>query len=517
MSKVQMLNALVKQRLTAAAEEIFGLFERTIAEYEEELCRSKEENERRRNLLDAVFNPHLRLHRTDVQQLSVSKEQVPPEQWDWSPSLDQQHPEPPHIKEEQQELWVSQEREQLQGLEEADSSKFPFTPVHVKSEDDEEKPQPSLLHQRQTEQMEGEADGEDWGGPEPAKNSDPDRHPEPKTDDQTGDSSEPETDDSEDQEDTAKAQSNLKSLKKDDVPVSDTQSSTGKKEFSCSKCTKRFGLKSSLKRHMRTHTVKKCCSCSVCNKGFQMKSHLQRHMIIHTGEKAFSCSVCEKRFGYKATLQQHMATHTGEKRLRCSVCDQRFTWHSQLRKHRAVCCKPSRLRRRQTERMEREANREDRGGPGPARKSEPRRYSEPKTDDQTGDSSEPETDDSEDQEETIEAQSGLMSLGKDEVPVSETRCRTGTKEFSCSKCTKRFGFKSFLKRHMRTHLEEKLVHCPVCKRGFRREIHLQGHMITHTGEKPFRCSVCKQCFAWSCNLKRHMRTHRGSKRVHCRV
>ena len=53
MSKVRMLRALVKQRLTAAAEEIFGLFETTIAEYEEERCRSKEENERQRELLDA--------------------------------------------------------------------------------------------------------------------------------------------------------------------------------------------------------------------------------------------------------------------------------------------------------------------------------------------------------------------------------------------------------------------------------------------------------------------------------
>ncbi|XP_039657016.1 uncharacterized protein LOC120559390 isoform X3 [Perca fluviatilis] len=71
MCKVQMLRALVEQRLTAAAEEIFGLFERTIAEYEEELCRSKEENERQRELLDAVFNPQLRLHRADVEQLSA--------------------------------------------------------------------------------------------------------------------------------------------------------------------------------------------------------------------------------------------------------------------------------------------------------------------------------------------------------------------------------------------------------------------------------------------------------------
>ncbi|XP_028456249.1 uncharacterized protein LOC114570194 [Perca flavescens] len=140
MSKVQMLRESVKQRLTAAAEEIFGLFERTIAEYEEERCRSKEENERQRKLLDAVFTPQLRLHRTDVQQLSVREEEVPPEQREWSSSLDQQHPEPPHIKEEQEELWISQKRQQLQGLEEADITKFSFTTVPVKSEDDEKKP-----------------------------------------------------------------------------------------------------------------------------------------------------------------------------------------------------------------------------------------------------------------------------------------------------------------------------------------------------------------------------------------
>ena len=61
-----MLRVLVNQRLTAAAEEIFVLFERTIAEYEEELCRSKEEKERQRKLLDAVFNPQLQLHRAGL-------------------------------------------------------------------------------------------------------------------------------------------------------------------------------------------------------------------------------------------------------------------------------------------------------------------------------------------------------------------------------------------------------------------------------------------------------------------
>ncbi|XP_075947907.1 uncharacterized protein LOC142949910 isoform X3 [Anarhichas minor] len=250
MYKVQMLRCLLNQRLTAADEEIFGLFERTIAEYEEEVSALKEQNERQRKLLDAVYNPQLRLHRADVQQLLVVKEEDTPEQQEWSSSLDQEDPEPPHIKEEQEdpepphikeeqddpepphikeeqedpepphikeeqeEFWTSQEGEQLQGLEEA-RIKFSFTPV--KSEDDEEEAQSSQLHQRQTEQMETEADGEDCGGPEPDRNSEPD------TDDKSGESSD--TDVSDDWKETREPQSGSNSLKPDEVHVSDSRCS----------------------------------------------------------------------------------------------------------------------------------------------------------------------------------------------------------------------------------------------------------------------------------------------------
>nr|XP_033933550.1 uncharacterized protein LOC117441594 [Pseudochaenichthys georgianus] len=143
---------------------------------------------------------------SDIQQLVVVKEEVPPEQQEWISSLD---PEPPrHIKEEQEELWSSREGEQLRGLEEADITKFTFTPVPVKSEDDEEKPQSSQLHRRQTEHLETEADGEDYGGPEPARNSDPERHLQPETEDNPGDSSEPDTDDRADWKKTREPGSN---------------------------------------------------------------------------------------------------------------------------------------------------------------------------------------------------------------------------------------------------------------------------------------------------------------------
>ncbi|XP_068583103.1 zinc finger protein 177-like isoform X2 [Cebidichthys violaceus] len=314
MSKVQMLRTFVNQRLTAAAEEIFGLFERTIAEYEKGLSRSKEENERQQKLLDAVF-PQLQLHRADVQQLLVAKEEVPPEQQKWSSSLDQEDSEPPHIKEEQEELWTSQEGEQLQRLEDPDV-KFSFTPV--KSEDDEEEAQSSELHTKQTKQMEIDADGEDSGGPESGRNSDPDIHPGPDTDEKIGDSSEPETDDSDDWKKTREPQSCLNSLKPDEVPDSDLRC-TREKPFSCSDCVKTFGTRGKLKNHMRIHTGEKPYSCSVCKKSFTRSHHLQIHMKAHSGVKPFSCSVCGKGFIEKGALKNHMRTHTGEKPYSCSV------------------------------------------------------------------------------------------------------------------------------------------------------------------------------------------------------
>uniref|UniRef100_A0A8D0AP56 C2H2-type domain-containing protein n=1 Tax=Sander lucioperca TaxID=283035 RepID=A0A8D0AP56_SANLU len=234
---------------------------------------------------------------------------------------------PPRIKEEHEELWSSQEGEQLQGLEEADITKFPFTPVPVKSEDNEERAQSSQLHQRQTQHMETEADGEDCGGPEPDRNSHP--HPllQPETEDQTGDSSEPETGDSADWKETREPQSALNSLKHD---------STCKKTFSCSECGKICGFKSDLKKHMRTHTGEKPFSCSVCKKSFTQSDYLQLHMIIHTGEKPFSCSVCNtsftQTFNERGTLKIHMMTHSGEKPFSCS-CGRRFGQRGNLKTH----------------------------------------------------------------------------------------------------------------------------------------------------------------------------------------
>lgn len=64
MSSVEHLRGFVTERLTAAAEEIFGVFHRTIAAYEAEV-------ERQRGLLKAFSRPEIKLHRLGLYTAQV--------------------------------------------------------------------------------------------------------------------------------------------------------------------------------------------------------------------------------------------------------------------------------------------------------------------------------------------------------------------------------------------------------------------------------------------------------------
>lgn len=66
MSKIQLLRVFLNQRLTVAAEEIFGAVEKTIAEYQEEVSRSKKENDRLQKILDIVIKPEIKLQRAGL-------------------------------------------------------------------------------------------------------------------------------------------------------------------------------------------------------------------------------------------------------------------------------------------------------------------------------------------------------------------------------------------------------------------------------------------------------------------
>ncbi|KAM7384883.1 hypothetical protein PAMA_011985 [Pampus argenteus] len=319
MSRLQSLKRFVQQRLTAAVEEIFGHFEKTITEYEEEMSR------RHRELLEEVSELRRAVFPADVQQLLESKEEVPPEQQERSSSLDQEEPEPPHIKEEQEELWTSQEGEQLQGLEEAGITTFTFTPVPVKSEDDEEEPQrirePPACS---STQMKTESE-DNCGASEPASNFDPDSYLQPVSEEQTW-------------MEARDPLSGLKALNNNIVNDNIVnklleEECDGPKSFICPQCDKRFERRETLNRHMRCHTGEKPYSCLVCKRLFRWRADFVTHLRTHTGEKPFMCSDCGKCFIKHGTLTRHMRTHTGERPHVCSVCGNGFHRKEDLTKH----------------------------------------------------------------------------------------------------------------------------------------------------------------------------------------
>lgn len=79
--------------------------------------------------------------------------------------------------------------------------------------------------------------------------------------------------------------------------------------------------------------------------------------------------------------------------------------------------------------------------------------------------------------------------------------------FICNYCSKAFPIKERLRLHLRTHTGDKPYACPHCPKTFARGGQLVQHTRTHTGARPFTCKHCNATFTCSANLKLHIKRH----------
>ncbi|XP_061750856.1 endothelial zinc finger protein induced by tumor necrosis factor alpha-like [Nerophis ophidion] len=316
-----MLKELVQERLMAAADEIFALFEGTIASYEEELSRTREKERHRQP--EAASKTVL--HFEDVQQLIGPQEECPPQLQGWITSWEQEDPQPPHIKEEKDKLGIPQ---CLLGSKGAGLTKSPQTGVPVKTEDDEEKPpESSRLHHSPSEENRGAEPPSSSLLQHKTTEMDADHFGAPLSDSDTQDRVEERSSSDTNFVDDLRIHTDYKHSKCFERKT---------KCWTCSFCVKSFFYKAAFARHMRTHTGEKPFACSVCGQRFSQKSHLISHMRTHTREKPFACSVCNKRFSLKSNLTVHSRTHTGEKPFTCLLCGQKFAVNATLATHMRV-------------------------------------------------------------------------------------------------------------------------------------------------------------------------------------
>ncbi|XP_070833237.1 oocyte zinc finger protein XlCOF20-like [Chaetodon trifascialis] len=301
----KMLRQLVNERLTAAAEEIFGLVEKTIAEYQSEAVRSKKEIIELKRQIEqlTVSTPEVVLFRADVEANAFYSAEVKSE-----PATDYE----PLSSSAAVTVSVNESVKEERNEDDASSSPPQNGSVDVLVEVEQSPREERLCR---------------FCGKRFKRDSHLIRH----------------VDKSHKGHKAFKCFECNKEFNQRHQLVLHIRIHTGEKPFSCDFCGKTFVQNSSRLAHMRVHTGEKPYFCAKCGKSFATSNHfkfckVQNECRItpetenvdenHNEKKTFKCFECNKEFNQKHQLVLHARVHTGEKPFSCDFCGKTFTQNS---------------------------------------------------------------------------------------------------------------------------------------------------------------------------------------------
>lgn len=99
--------------------------------------------------------------------------------------------------------------------------------------------------------------------------------------------------------------------------------------------------------------------------------------------------------------------------------------------------------------------------------------------------------------------------------INHNQSAYNTLKFYCNLCPRKFSVEEALNRHINDHDTETRYPCSMCNKAFRTKYDYRRHQEVHSSRKNLTCEFCLESFENTQNLNLHLKTHTGERMFLC--